>query len=419
MRTLIKNGHIIDPSQDLNEVMDILIEDDQIVKIEKNIEAINVHQILDANRMIVTPGFVDAHVHLREPGFTKKEDLVTGTRGALMGGVTSLVCMPNTNPVMDSVKAINNLKDSIEEKAFVKVYVTGAISKGLQGTEAAESEAILKAGAVALTDDGRTTLDTTLMTDAFLLAKKHGALVMTHSEDHELTSQDKTKPSPVIAESAIVERDIQIAAEVNGPLHVSHVSTKDALDAIKRAKDRGEDVSCEVEPHHLVLSDSNCDPSSAEYKVNPPIRSEIDRLAMIEGLKNGTVDMIATDHAPHEMSTKVGTYENASYGFSGIETAFSVCYTKLVKENIIDLDLLVKLMTIQPAKRLGLPVGTLKPGSSADLNIIDITNNFEVKPESFETKGKNTPFKGWKLYGKVKHVFVNGKWSLKGGVINE
>lgn len=419
MRTLIKNGQIIDPAQGINTVMDILIEGDQIKEIDNNIETVDVHQIIDAENMIITPGFVDAHVHLREPGFTQKEDLVTGTRGALKGGVTSLVCMPNTNPVMDTLDSIQKLQKGIDEKAFVKVYVSGAISMGLQGIEAAESEAILKAGAIALTDDGRTTLDTKLMTDAFLLAKKHGALVMTHSEDHELTSQDKTMPSPVIAESAIVERDIQLAAAVSGPLHVSHVSTKDALDAIKRAKDRGEDVTCEVEPHHLVLSDANCDPGSAAYKVNPPIRSEVDRLAMIEGLRNGSVDMIATDHAPHEMTTKVGSYENASYGFSGIETAFSVCYTKLVKEEEIGLELLVDLMTRKPAERLGLPVGTLKVGSPADLNIIDLNEFYEVDPETFETKGKNTPFKGWTLYGKVKHVFVNGKWSLKGGKIND
>ena len=419
MRTLIKNGQVIDPSQKLNQKMDILIEDQQIKTIAESINADQAHQIIDAKNMIITPGFVDAHVHLREPGYTQKEDLVTGTRGALKGGVTSLVCMPNTNPVMDTLKSIENLKKSIEEKAFVKVYVSGAISKGLQGVEAAESKSILEAGAIALTDDGRTTLDTKLMTDAFLLAKEHGALVMTHSEDHEITSQDKTQPSPVIAESTIVERDIQLAAEVAGPLHVSHVSTKDALDAIKRAKDRGEDVTCEVEPHHLVLSDANCNPGAAAYKVNPPIRSEIDRLAMIEGLKNGSVDMIATDHAPHEMTTKVGNYENASYGFSGIETAFAICYTKLVKENEIELDLLVDLMTNKPAKRLNLPVGTLKVGAQADLNIIDLKESYKIDPDTFETKGKNTPFKDWIVFGKVKHVFVNGKWSLKGGQIND
>lgn len=419
MRTLIKNGQVIDPSQKINQKMDILIEDQQIKMISESIDASDAHQIIDAKEMIITPGFVDAHVHLREPGFTQKEDLVTGTRGALKGGVTSLVCMPNTNPVMDTLQSIENLQKSIEEKAFVKVYVSGAISKGLQGVEAAESKSILEAGAIALTDDGRTTLDTKLMTDAFLLAKEHGALVMTHSEDHEITSQDKTQPSPVIAESAIVERDIQLAAHVAGPLHVSHVSTKDALDAIKRAKDRGEDVTCEVEPHHLVLSSANCDPGAAAYKVNPPIRSEVDRLAMIQGLKNGSVDMIATDHAPHEMSTKVGDYEDASYGFSGIETAFSICYTKLVKENEIGLDLLVDLMTNKPAKRLNLPVGTLKVGAPADLNIIDLEESYKVDPESFETKGKNTPFKDWTVFGKIKHVFVNGKWSLKGGHIND
>ncbi len=419
MRTLIRNGHIVDPSQGINDVMDILIEDKKIISVEKQIDAKQVQQIVDAKGMLVTPGFVDAHVHLREPGFTDKEDLTTGTRGALKGGVTSLVCMPNTNPVMDSLEAVNQLKKSIEEKAFVKVYVSGAISRGLQGLEAAESDEILKAGAVALTDDGRTTLDTKLMTRAFSLAKEHGALVMTHSEDHEMTSKDKTVPSPVIAESEIVKRDIALAAEVHGPLHVSHVSTKEALDAIQEAKERGEDVTCEVEPHHLVLSDKNCDPGAAAYKVNPPIRSEADRRAMIEGLKSGAVDMIATDHAPHEMHTKVGAYEEASYGFSGIETAFPLCYTNLVKTGEIDLDLLVALMTCKPAARLGLESGTLKVGAPADINIIDIDASYKIDPDQFETKGKNTPFKGWEVYGKVKHVFVDGNWRVKGGVIND
>lgn len=418
MRTLIKNGTVVDPSQSIHEQMDILIEDGQILELNPSIDPAGASQVIDAAGMIVTPGFVDAHVHLREPGFTQKEDIATGTRGALMGGVTSLVAMPNTNPVMDTLEAIKKLQMDIEAKAFVKVYVTGAISKGLMGTQSAECEDILKAGAVALTDDGRTTLDTALMTKAFLLAKEHGALVMTHSEDHEITSKDKSMPSPVIAESAIVERDVALAREVAGPLHVSHVSTKAALEAVRQAKGRGEDVTCEVEPHHLVLSDSNCDPASAAYKVNPPIRGEEDRLAMIEGLLDGTVDMIATDHAPHEMSTKAGEYIDASYGFSGIETAFAVCHTKLVETGLISLDLLVRLMTINPARRLGLDVGTLRPGAAADVNVIDLKEAFVVDPEQFETKGKNTPYKGWTLTGRVKHVFVNGKWSLKGGQIN-
>jgi dihydroorotase len=419
MRTLIKNGHVIDPSQGLSEVMDILIEGKKIKAIEKQIDVSKMHQIIDAKGMIVTPGFVDAHVHLRDPGLTQKEDMASGTRGALKGGVTSLVCMPNTNPVMDSLEAILKLKKNIEEKAFVKVYVSGAISKGLQGIEAAESEEILNAGAVALTDDGRTTLDTKLMTRAFLLAKEKGALVMTHSEDHEITSKDKTVPSPVIAESEIVKRDIALASEVDGPLHVSHVSTKEALDAIQAAKKRGENVSCEVEPHHLILSDENCDPASAAYKVNPPIRSEVDRRAMIDGLKSGAVDMIATDHAPHELHTKKGTYKEASYGFSGIETAFPLCYTHLVKTGEIELELLVSLMTNRPAQRLGLNSGTLKVNAPADINIIDLEELYEIDPDQFETKGKNSPFKGWEVYGKVKQVFVDGKWSVKGGVIND
>lgn len=419
MRTLIKNGHVIDPSQGLSEVMDVLIEGKKIKAVEKQIDVSNMHQIIDAKGMIVTPGFVDAHVHLRDPGHTQKEDMASGTRGALKGGVTSLVCMPNTNPVMDSLEAILKLKKNIEEKAFVKVYVSGAISKGLQGLEAAESEEILNAGAVALTDDGRTTLDTKLMTRAFLLAKEKGALVMTHSEDHEITSKDKTVPSPVIAESEIVKRDIALASEVDGPLHVSHVSTKEALDAIQAAKKRGENVSCEVEPHHLILSDENCDSASAAYKVNPPIRSEVDRRAMIDGLKSGAVDMIATDHAPHELHTKKGAYKEASYGFSGIETAFPLCYTHLVKTGEIELELLVNLMTNRPAQRLGLNSGTLKVNAPADINIIDLEELYEIDPDQFETKGKNSPFKGWEVYGKVKQVFVDGKWSVKGGVIND
>lgn len=417
MRIVIQGGWVIDPSQNINEKKDVLIEEKRIVKIAKNLGTVKSDFQIDAKGKIVVPGFVDMHVHLREPGLENKETIDTGTRGALKGGVTTAVCMPNTKPVIDSTNALEKLLRIIEKKAHIRVYPTGAISKGLMGTEPAEMEAMLKAGAIALTDDGRTTLDTEIMRKAFQVAKKNRALVMTHSEDHEVTEKDKTRPSPCHAEADIVKRDIALAREESAPLHVCHVSAEDALAAIETAQKRGENITCEAEPHHLVLSDLFCKPNQAFYKVNPPIRSEADRRAIIKGLQSGSVGMVATDHAPHEQFTKLGDYEHASFGFSGIETAFALCYTHLVKKGHIPLETLIKAMTVTPALRLNLPFGTLKSGSEADIAVIDLEKRWKIKSEKFETKGKNTPFEGWEVWGEVVHVLVGGDWKLRKGEV--
>ncbi len=409
MEIVIKNGRIIDPKSGRDEIKDLLIIDDRIASIEAQIST-DYREVIDATGKVISPSFIDLHVHLREPGFEFKETIFTGSRACAKGGYTSVFCMPNTKPALDSKETLQELKERINKDSVISIYPVGAITQGIKGEVLTNHLELVLNGAKALSDDGRTTMNPDYMRKAFEASKELNIPVMTHSEDHDLTERLKGEIYPPNAEYEIVYRDIQLCSEVDGKLHVSHVSTKEAARAINEARAKHINVTCEVAPHHFALSDKKVDMNSTLSKVNPPIRSEEDRKAMIEAIKLGWVDAIATDHAPHEASSKLTNYENASFGISGIETAFSVTYQTLVLEEEIPLIKVLSLLTCQPAKIGGLEKeGAIEVGYYANIVILDLESKWQVKSEHFISKGKNTPFEGMTLQGEVVRTIYRGK----------
>jgi dihydroorotase len=412
---LITNGTIINPKTDQMERLDILIKGDRIVEIgvdlmeKKRASEESDLEVVDAKGYHISPGFIDLHVHLREPGFENKETIYTGSRACAKGGYTSVVCMPNTRPALDSVATIETLKKVIDRDSVISIYPAGAITLGIAGTVLSSHAELIESGVVALSDDGRTTMNDDYMREAFRISKAYDIPVMTHSEDHDITVHYKDAIFPTEAESNIVERDIELCKEVDGILHVSHVSTKAAIDAIAVAKSSYMSVTCEAAPHHFALSDEKVDMTSNYSKVSPPIRSESDRKYLVEAIKNGIIDVIATDHAPHERESKDCQYSEASYGISGIESAFSVSYQSLVNTCEIPLMKLVKMLTINPAQIARLKdVGSIEVGFYADLTILDLEANVTIDSDTFISKGKNTPFNGFKAKGEVVMTLHHG-----------
>lgn len=418
MKLLIKNGRVMDPKTKLDAVTDVLIHDGKVVRIEENISDETVDKTVDAEGMLVVPGLVDIHVHLRTPGFENKEDLTSGTSGALAGGVTTVACMPNTNPVLDNQNVVNELRSKIDNEAFVNVEIIGAITENISGEKLADLSGLLEAGVVGFSDDGKTTMNDAYMSDAFEFAKNHNMAIITHSEDHEISVDYKEEPSPPIAEYKIVKRDIELCEASQGILHVAHVSTEESIQYIREAKAKGIKVTCEAAPHHFTLSKESIDSTSTLAKVNPPIREERHRMAVIEGIKDGTIDAIATDHAPHEMASKETEYSKASFGITGLETSFALAYTELVKRNQLDLVKLIELMTVKPAEIIRSDKGTLEVGKQADIAIIDLEEKYTIDASQFLSKGKNTPFNGREVYGVVKYTIVNGTVKFEEGKIN-
>lgn len=399
---LIKNGCLVNPKTHVHEITDILIENDKVVKIQPNQSCEANDQVIDASHLIVAPGFIDLHVHLREPGFEYKETIYTGTKACAKGGYTTVMCMPNTNPVIDSVAHYRKLKKTIQDDGIITVLPVAAITVGIRGEHLTDHEALFQEGAIALSDDGRTTMNDTFIERAFIASKKWNRPIMTHSEDHELTSQFQDTPYPEVAESSIVKRDLALCEKTQGILHVSHLSTKEAIDAIREYKARGLEVTCEAAPHHFALSTDMVDIQSPYAKVNPPIRSEADRTYLLKAFQEGLIDAIATDHAPHDKESKETSYKNASFGISGIESAFSVSYQSLVESGVISLDQLIQLLTENPAKIARLTkVGSIEEGYDADLTLIDINKQVIIQSETFVSKGKNTPFDGYQGKGEV------------------
>ncbi len=415
---LIANGTIINPKTDQMAQLDILIQDGRIIEIGANL-AQNITclistsemdvEIIDAKGYTITPGFIDLHVHLREPGYEFKETIYTGSRACAKGGYTSVVCMPNTKPALDCVETIETLKQIIERDSVISIYPAGAITIGIAGVVMSNHADLFENGAVALSDDGRTTMNRDYMREAFKVARAFDRPVMTHSEDHEITINYKDAIFPTEAESNIVERDIALCKEVDGILHVSHVSTAAAIDAISKGKESNIQLTCEAAPHHFALSDTRIDMASNYSKVSPPIRSEADRKHLVEAIKKGIIDVIATDHAPHEKASKTGPYSEASFGISGIESAFSVSYQALVNSGEISMMQLISMLTIKPAQIARLKeVGSIEKGYYADLTILDLEPNVTIDSESFLSKGKNTPFNGYVGKGEVIMTFHRG-----------
>ncbi|MET3617400.1 dihydroorotase [Peptoniphilus olsenii] len=413
---LIKNGRVINPATNLDEVTDILIEDGKVSKIEKNID-LDDKEIIDAKNKIVIPGLVDVHVHFREPGQTHKEDLVTGSQSAIAGGFTTVVQMANTSPKIDNEKIIEDFYKKAQELPL-NVYTVSALTKNFKDTNLVDMEANLKAGAVAFTDDGIPNRNSDLILNAMEKAKKLNTLISFHEEDPNLIKQNGINHSkvsekmnlygsPTIAESSFIARDVSFAIYTGAKVCVQHISTALGVDLIKFGKEHGAYIYAEVTPHHIALNDSSVLKYNTLAKMNPPLRSEKDRLRIIEGIKDGTIEIIATDHAPHSVDEKNREFTKAPSGIIGLETSFSVCYQNLVKNNVISLNKLIQLMSLNPSKIYGLEGGDISEGKNADIAIIDLDKEYELN--KFKSKSSNTPFKGTKLNAMVEKTIVKGK----------
>lgn len=421
MNILIINGHIIDPSQDIDGTGDILIEDGTIKEIRLGPSAFNPQpgiETFDATGLYVLPGFVDMHCHLREPGFSHKETIRTGTLAGLKGGFTTLCCMPNTDPVNDN----ETVTEFIMRKAYAEgacyVYPIGAITKGQKGEELADIGKMYSAGCIAFSDDGRPVMNSLIMRRALEYSKVFDVPIISHEEDLNLSEggvMNEGKVStglglrgvPKEAEEIMIARDIMLAGLTGGRLHIAHVSTKRGVELIRRAKEEGLNVTAETCPHYFSLTEEAVADYNTDAKVNPPLRTEEDVEAIIEGLKDNTIDIIVTDHAPHHRDEKLQGFDLAPSGISGLETAFSLSL-RLLERGSLSLKEIIKKLSTEPARIIGIQGGTLKPGSRAAITICDLNREFVVRSERFISLGKNTPFEGWSLKGVVLMTICKG-----------
>jgi dihydroorotase len=426
MKILVKNGNLVDFNSNCFIIRDILIDDEWIERIDRNLSPNLADKVIDARGLYVSPGFIDAHVHLREPGFEHKENILTGTQACAKGGFTHVFSMPNTSPSPDTVENLRYILSLIDQSAVIEVTPVASVTRQIAGKIENDLEKLALENIAGYSDDGHPVDDVKFVYDVLKNYQKTGKALMTHSEDlstFTVGGVNRGKVSkklgvdgiPNAAEFNMIERDIEILRQVGGHLHICHVSTRESIDLIRRAKLDGLNITCEVTPHHLSLTEDVVLEKGALAKVNPPLRTADDVLAIHEGLKDGTVDMIATDHAPHEMSSKKVDITKASYGFSGVEIAFNVAYTYLVKkERVINLIELMRLMSFNPAKIFGLDKeGRLEVGHYANLVLLDLSKKIEVDVESFASKGKNSPFNGATLFGEVVQTIYKGKSVFK------
>jgi dihydroorotase len=418
---VIKGGRIVDPSQGIDGTLDLLLEDGLVADLAPRVPARGA-EVVDASGLVVCPGFIDLHTHLREPGREDKETIATGTRAAAAGGFTAVCAMPNTDPVNDTAGITRAILDRARDGGVVRVHPIGAITKGSRGEELAEYGDLREAGCVAVSDDGRPVASARVMRRALEYAKALDLTIIDHCEEPTLaegTSMNEgpvstllgLKGVPAVAESLIVERDVMLAELTGGRLHIAHISTARSVDAVRRGKARGVRVTAEATPHHLLLTDQVVKDSEYDTstKMNPPLRSEADREALLAGLRDGTVDCIATDHAPHTLDDKRVEYDQAAFGIVGLETAVALCLDRLIRSGVIDLPRLVALLSTRPARILDLPGGTLAPGSPADVTVLHLDRRRKVDPARFASKGRNTPFAGWTLRGGPVMTLVGGQ----------
>ncbi len=416
---LIKGGRVVDPSQNLDEVRDLLVAEGKISALDNSIAPPEGAREVDAEGLVVTPGLIDVHVHLREPGQEHKETILTGARAAAAGGFTSICSMPNTDPAIDDPAAVGFVVAQGRKAGGARVYPMGAISIGLKGEALTEFGGMVEAGAVAVTDDGRPVMDSGLMRLAMEYAQAFGIPVVDHPEDLTLSrdgsmneglisSRLGLKGKPNASEDIHIIRDILLAELTGGRVHIQHVSTRFGVDAIRQGKARGVQVTGEASPHHLLLTDADVDGYRTNAKMNPPLRSPDDRDAVLEGLKDGTLDVVATDHAPHHYDEKEAAFEDAPNGIVGLETALGLVYGHLVEKGHLDLSTMVRRMSLRPAELFDLPGGTLKVGSPGDVTVFDPHGEWVVDPGTFLSKSRNTPFQGWTLKGRPRYTVVGG-----------
>ena len=419
MSVLVKNGTLLDGK------FDVLIEDGKIKRIEIHgkIDESEAQTVIDATGKYVLPGLVDAHCHLRDPGFEYKEDIASGTLSAARGGFTSIACMPNTNPVIDNASVVWYIKERAKKEGLVNVYPIGAVSTGQNGEALSEMGDMKKAGIVAVSDDGRPIKSSGLMKKAMQYADMLDLRIISHCEDLALVSDGVMnegfnstvmglKGIPSVSEDIMVARDVSLAEYLGVFVHIAHVSTKGSVEIIRQAKKRGVKVTCETCPHYFTLTDDACQGFNTLAKVNPPLRSKIDKEAIIEGLVDGTIDIIATDHAPHHFDEKNVEFDKALNGMVGFETALSLGLTYLVEKGFLSIGQLIEKLSLNPARMLGIDKGYIKEGKDADLIVVDLKERFEVNVDSFSSKAKNSPFNGMMLSGKVCNTIVGGKLCL-------
>jgi dihydroorotase len=424
-RLLLKGGRLVDPSQGIDDDVDVLLEDGRVAEVAPRIKPRG-GEVVEAEGRIVCPGFIDIHVHLREPGREDKETIATGTRAAAAGGFTAVCAMPNTDPVNDRAEVTRAILERARVGAVVRVYPIGAITRGSKGEELAEYGDLREAGCVAVSDDGRPVASARMMRRALEYARAFGLTVIDHCEEPSLAEGAAMNEGPVstilglrgnptVGEAIMVERDILLAELTGGKVHIAHISAAASVDAVRRGQARGVRVTAEATPHHLLLTDELVRETGYDTstKMNPPLRGEADRRAVLEGLRDGTIECIATDHAPHSVDDKKVEFDHAAFGIVGLETAVPLCLDRLVAAGVLDLQRLVALLSTNPARVLGLPGGTLAPGSPADVTVLDLGRRVKVMPEKFETKGRNTPFGGWTLKGGPAMTIVAGRiaWS--------
>ena len=422
-KVLLKGGRIVDPASGRDGGFDVLIDGDRIVRVGKGLPADGASVVDVPRGLVVCPGLIDMHVHLREPGQEHKETVATGTAAAVAGGFTAVACMPNTSPVNDNAGVTGYILKKAAEANLARVYPIGAVSRGQMGEQLADIAELHDAGCVAITDDGRPVATALLMRRALEYASMFDMLVIEHCEDQTLKADGVAHEGfqasslglrgiPGEAESIMALRDISLAELTGGAVHVAHMSARQTLDAVRYGKARGIKVTCEVTPHHFVLTDALLGAPVAydtNAKMNPPLREEADRDAMLQGIVDGSVDVIATDHAPHHADEKHVEFDQAPFGITGLETAVSLCFDRLIHTGLISLPRLVELLSVNPARLLRVPGGSLAEGAPADITLLAPDLEVTVSAATMRSKSKNTPFNGWKLRGGVAATIVAGR----------
>lgn len=422
-KILLKNGIVVDPFNNIKEKLDVLIEGNIIRKVAKNITDSNA-ELNDVSNNYIFPGLIDMHVHLREPGREDQEKISTGTRSAAMGGITSVVCMPNTNPVIDTQASVKLIQHIAENEGIVKVFCTGSITKGRKGEELTEIGDLKSIGVVAITDDGSSVMNANIMRRALEYSKMFDLPVVSHCEDLNLTKDGVANEGyysmicgfrgiPNASEDVVVSRDIILSKLSKGHLHIAHVSTGGAVKLINEAKKEGVTVTAEATPHHLFLNDEKLSIFDSNYKMKPPLRAENDRKEVVRGLKNGIIDCIVSDHAPHTIFEKEQEFDLTPFGIIGLETTVPLVFTNLVHKKIILVEDVIKKMTINPAKILRLDIKGIKEGEPADITVVDPELEAVYKKEDCASKSINSPFFGMKLKGYPVMTIVEGKMIMK------
>lgn len=423
MELLIKNGRVLDPASGKDGIYDVLIGDGVIQRVAEKIDAEGDGEgtrIIDASGCFVMPGLVDLHVHLRDPGLTYKEDIGSGARAAARGGYTTILAMPNTKPVIDSPDKVDYVVNKAKQTAPVHVLQVGAVTKEQKGEEISDIRGMAEAGIPAISEDGKSVMNAQVYRQAMEIAAELDLPVLAHCEDIHMVdggvmnADEKAEALGLrgitnAVEDVIVARDILLSKETGARLHLCHCSTKDSVEMIRLAKKEGLKVSAEVCPHHFTLTSDDIQKDDSNYKMNPPLRTRADRDALIEGLRDGTIDAIATDHAPHSAEEKNQSMRKAPFGIVGLETAVPLTVTRLLEQGVLTPLQMARVMSYQPARIANLDCGTLKEGKAADVVLIDPAEEYVIDKNTFATKGRNTPFDGWKVRGKVKMTICGGK----------